>query len=234
MFVPSRHRGVETLDDPSQHPALAVRSLQDVVKANQLFGGCRAVLGEVRKVLINMPGRETVLLDVGTGAGDIPAAARRTAHALGASLTTIGLELEPFLARVAKPACGNVVSGNALCLPFADRSVDIVTCSQVLHHFDGDDALLLLRECTRVARRVVVVADLRRSWLAIVGLWVASFVLRFHPVSRADGIVSIRRGFTISELELLVKMAVRGVPEVRYRPGWRITAVWKPPEKNST
>ena len=234
MLVPSRYRGVEILDDPSQNPALAVRSLRDVAKANQLFGGSRAVLGELRKLLKGRSGTETVLLDVGTGAGDIPAAARRTAQALGVTLTTIGLELEPFLAREAQPACKNVVSGNALCLPFANRSVDIVTCSQVLHHFDGDEALLLIRECTRVARRAVVISDLRRSWLAIGGLWMASFVLRFHPVSRADGIISIRRGFTIAELELLIGMAVDGVAEVRNKSGWRITAMWEPPAPSSS
>ena len=59
---------------------------------------------------------------------------------------------------------------DAMALPFPDGSIDIVTCSQVLHHFDGPEADRLLQECTRVARTAVVIGDLRRSWFAVAGL----------------------------------------------------------------
>jgi ubiquinone/menaquinone biosynthesis C-methylase UbiE len=141
-------------------------------------------------------------------------------------LTTIGLELAPALARAAAPACTWTVAGDALQLPFADASIDIVTCSQVLHHFDDETAQRLLRECTRVAREAVVVADLRRSWLAVGGLWISSFALGFHPVSRNDGIVSILRGYTARELRALISRAIGHPPTVRHSLGWRVTAVW--------
>jgi SAM-dependent methyltransferase len=226
VFTPARRRGVEILDDPSHDPALAVRSLHDVAKANLLFGGRHAVLREIRQVLAGRAQAQRVLLDIGTGIGDIPASAQRAARRRGVALTTIGLELAPALAQAAAPACSWSVVGDALRLPFADASIDIVTCSQVLHHFDGDDAERLLRECTRVAREAVVVADLRRSWLAVGGLWIASFALRFHPVSRNDGIVSILRGYTPSELRSLIDRATGQRATVRRSPGWRVTATW--------
>lgn len=232
MLTPARRRGEEILDDPSLDPVLAVRSLHDVAKANLLFGGRHAVLREVRRELARTradgaPPR--TLLDIGTGIGDIPRAATRLAARDGVVLHTIGLELAPQLARAAGAACRWTVAGDALRLPFADRSVDVVTCSQVLHHFEDDVAIELLRECTRVARVAVVVADLRRSWLAVGGLWVSSFALRFHPVSRHDGIVSILRGYTAPELSALVTRATGDRPRVRSAPGWRVTAVWSPP-----
>ena len=234
MLTPARRRGVEILDDPSHDPALAVRSLHDVAKANLLFGGRHAVLREIRRVLASREGGSRVLLDIGTGIGDIPAAAHQLARRHRVELTTIGLELAPALALAAAPACTWSVAGDALRLPFADASIDIVTCSQVLHHFDGEQAETLLRECTRVARDAVVVADLRRSWLAVGGLWISSFALGFHPVSRNDGIVSILRGYTSSELRALVARATGLRPVVRHSPGWRVTAVWPPrPERTS-
>ena len=226
MFTPARRRGVEILDDPSHDPALAVRSLHDVAKANLLFGGRHAVLREIRRILAARPQAERVLLDIGTGIGDIPASARRVARRHGVTLTTIGLELAPALARAAAPACTWSVAGDALRLPFADGSIDIVTCSQVLHHFDGTEADQLLRECARVAREAVVVADLRRSWLAVGGLWISSFALGFHPVSRNDGIVSILRGYTPSELRALIARATGQRATVRRSLGWRVTATW--------
>jgi ubiquinone/menaquinone biosynthesis C-methylase UbiE len=227
MFTPTRRRGHEILDDPSAHPALAERSLRDVALANRLFGGRRAVVQAVSRVLRDQPApAEMSLLDLGTGLGDIPHAAQRVARRRGLALRTMGLELTHHLARAARPSCDAVLAGNAMSLPFADRSIDIVTCSQVLHHFDGEDAEQLLRECTRVAKMAVVIGDLRRSWLAVAGLWVSSFALGFHPVSRHDGVVSILRGFTTNELARLVEKATHQHPVVRRAFGWRVTATW--------
>lgn len=231
MLTPARRRGIEILDDPSHDPALAVRSLRDVAKANLLFGGRHAVLREIKRLVRAQRGASQPaalsLLDIGTGLGDIPAAAARVAAAAGIQLDTIGLELAPALATAAQPACTHAIAGDALYLPFLDASVDFVTCSQVLHHFEGSDAEALLRECTRVARIAVVVADLRRSWLAVGGLWMSSFALGFHPVSRNDGVVSILRGFTTVELRELILAATGITPDVRHAPGWRVTAVWR-------
>jgi SAM-dependent methyltransferase len=228
-LTPARRRGHEILDDPSVDPALARRSLHDVALANRLFGGRRAILREVRALMRALPsGRPIRLLDIGTGLGDIPSAASRLAAGTDRRLETIGLELEPLLASEAQKVCDMAVAADALALPFADGSIDIVTCSQVLHHFEDDAAQRLLRECTRVARCGVVIGDLRRSWFAVAGLWLSSFALGFHPVSRHDGVVSILRGFTRRDLTLLVEGATGLRPVVRHALGWRVTATWAP------
>lgn len=230
MFTPARQRGTEILDDPNADPALALRSLRDIALANRLFGGQRAVARDVVTLLrLHPAGAEPVtLLDVGTGLGDVPAAAARRAGARGITLRTIGLERTPALAAAAAARCRMTVAGDALQLPFASGSVDIVTCSQVLHHFDGDEADQLLRECTRVARMGVVVGELRRSWLAVAGIWCSSFLLGFHPVSRHDGMLSVRRGYTRAELRALVERATGCRAGVHDRIGFRVTAVWSP------
>lgn len=86
----------------------------------------------------------------------------------------------------------------------------------------------LVREMDRVARRLVVIADLRRSWLAAAGIWASSFALGFHPVSRHDGVLSVLRGYRGPELAHLVSQAVGATPRVRDRPGFRVTACWSP------
>jgi len=101
-------------------------------------------------------------------------------------------------------------------------------CSQVLHHFAEGDAATLLREMDRVARIRVIVSDIRRSWIAAAGLWLVSFPLRFHAVSRHDGVVSVLRGFTPSELSDTVTDAIARKPVVHRRRGFRITASWAP------
>jgi SAM-dependent methyltransferase len=166
------------------------------------------------------------LLDVGTGLADIPAHAHRVAHRRGVALTTYGMDLEESLVAASRHRVAAAVRGDALHIPFADRSIDIVICSQTLHHFPDGDARRLVRELDRVARARVIVSDLRRSWLAAVGIWVASFPLGFHPVSRHDGVLSVLRGFTPRELGDVVEAGVGCRPEVRRHLGFRITASW--------
>jgi hypothetical protein len=120
------------------------------------------------------------------------------------------------------------VCGSAFQLPFADRSVDITMCSQLLHHFRGDDARQVVRELNRVARRAVLISDLRRSWLAAAGFWAASFPLGFHPVTRHDGTVSVMRGFTGAELRETVADAIGVSPTIQYWLGFRVSAHWVP------
>ena len=218
---------MEILDDPDVDPQIVTRSLSDVVRSNSLFGGLSSALDELKEALHHAP-RTATLLDVGTGLGDIPCRARNIAKQVGVQLTTIGLDSALELARASQPVLGLTVCGDALRLPFADRSVDIVMCSQVLHHFAGRDALTLLREMNRVAKARVVVSDIRRSWLAAAGLWLVSFPLRFHAVSRHDGVVSVMRGFTAGELADTVKQAVSKKPIVHRRLGFRVTTSWAP------
>jgi SAM-dependent methyltransferase len=222
-----RGRGAEVLDAPGVDPALARRSLRDVAIANRLFGGTRAVLSELAPLWANLP-RRTVLLDVGTGIGDIPAGARAAAARHGVTLETVGLEATENLAQASRDQEIVAVCGDARDLPFADRSVDVVICSQVLHHFFDQDARQVIAELNRVARSHVIVSDLHRSRIAALAIWLSSFPLGFHPVSRHDGVVSVLRGFRVPELRELVRAAVGRDPIVRYRSGYRITASWRP------
>jgi ubiquinone/menaquinone biosynthesis C-methylase UbiE len=230
MFTPARRRGSEILDDPNADAALSLRSLRDIAIANRFFGGRRAVLHELQTLLKLYPpaGAPVTLLDIGTGLGDIPAAARHIAQRRGLQLATIGLERAPLLARAAGERCTHAIAADAMSLPFADGSIDFVTCSQVLHHFEDAEAEHLLLECTRVARTAVIIGDLRRSWLAVAGLWASSFVLGFHPVSRHDGVLSVLRGYTRDELRTLVQRATGCPVSVQQRLGFRVTAVWSP------
>ncbi len=229
-FAPARRRGIELLDDPATDPALAARALRDIARSNVWFGGANAVIAELTPILIHAGTRTTplTLLDVGTGAGDIPELARRAAGRSRVELLTMGLEITPALAAASRPRSGDAIAGSALALPFADHSVDIVTCSQVLHHFEAAEGARLIAEMNRVARVRVIVSDLRRAWAAAIGFWLASHALRFHPVTRHDGVVSVLRGFRTHELAAAVLSATGRTPDVQNRRGFRVTAAWSP------
>lgn len=227
MLVPRRYRGFEHLDDPRTDPALRERSLRDVRRANTLLGGAWAVTRELWRERPD-PTAPMSLLDVGTGLADIPARARRGARRRGVTLTTFGVDEAEVLARRSAALLDGSVRADARHLPFADASVDVVTCSQVLHHFEDAEIPAVLAELSRVARHRVIVSDIRRSWLAAAGFWLVTWPLGFHPVSRHDGFTSVLRGFTPAELARHVRSSTGRTPVVRRHPGFRVTATWSP------
>jgi len=227
VLVPARRRGAEILDDPATDPALRARSIRDVARSNVMLGGTRAVLAALTRRLSEL-GASATLLDVGTGMADIPRKAREHARARRLALAVFGLDAAESLARAARGTLDGSLCADARRLPFATASVDVVTCSQLLHHFEDDDIAVVLRELDRVARGWVVVSDLRRSWLAACGFWLASWPLGFHRVTRHDGFLSVLRGFTVDELARHVLAATGQQAEVRRHLGYRITAVWRP------
>jgi SAM-dependent methyltransferase len=229
VLVPRRRRGFEHLDDPRTDPSLRERSLRDVRRANALLGGAQAVLRELRRHLPDLEDAVT-LLDVGTGLADIPVKAKRLAAARGVTLTTFGVDEAETLARGSLGLLDGAACADARRLPFAGASVDVVICSQVLHHFEDAEIPIVLAELSRVARKLVIVSDLRRSWLAAAGFWLVTWPLGFHPVTRHDGVTSVLRGFTASELARHAGSATGRVPVVRRHPGYRVTATWSPRE----
>ena len=217
---------MEILDDPATDPAIRIRSIRDVARSNALLGGTRAALAALARTRPLLP-RRTVLLDVGTGMADIPRRAREHARRAGVELVTIGVDEAESLARLTSSDLDGSVCGDARSLPFADGSIDVVTCSQVLHHFEDSAIPAVLRELDRVARGYVIVSDLRRSWLAALGFWLVSWPLGFHRVTRHDGFVSVLRGFTAHELARHVLEATGRRADVRRHLGFRLTASWR-------
>ncbi|HEX7918895.1 MAG TPA: methyltransferase domain-containing protein, partial [Gemmatimonadales bacterium] len=188
--------GTELLDDPAADPVAVRTSLGNIARANRLFGGTAAVLYGVDRLLSlgatsEAPVPVISVLDIGTGAGDIPCALRAWGGRSARMVRTFGLERLRPAARLARTAELSMTLGCATSLPFRSRGVDVVTLSQVLHHFEPEAAVRLLAEAVRVARCGVVVADLLRSRAAATLFGVGARVLGFDTHTVADGITSV-------------------------------------------
>lgn len=218
--------GCEALDRPGCDPALARATLFDIRRANSLFGGRGAAAFGLECLLSHLPqDRRLTLLDLGAGAGDVASWLAHRGAMADRRVVPIAVDRHRVAATLCAEAGVASVVGDVAALPIAERGVDLVLASQFLHHFSPDGAVMLLRLFDRIARIGVIIADLRRHPFAVGGIWLAARVLRFHPVSRHDGVLSVRRGYTASELaELLAAAAIEGT--VYRRPGYRLVAVW--------
>jgi SAM-dependent methyltransferase len=221
--------GRELLDDPAADPALVRESLHHLARSNAWFGGLAAARAGVRRLLATHPDRVVTLLDVGTGPGDIPLGLGRWLSGRGTTLRSFGIDRHPAAAALAQAGGVPTVVADGFRLPFADARFDLVMVSQLAHHFSRDGVVALLREATRVARVGVVLADLRRSQLAQLGFRIGSRLLGFDPVTRADGVTSLARGFVRRELvRLLISAGFN--PTVTTHLGARIVATWSVPD----
>src|SRR5213080_394316 len=187
--------------------------------------GARAVSGA------REPGsgkRQTwTLLDVGSGSGDVARAAVAAAHRHGIALTPVGIDVNRTAARLARSGGLAAIVADGSGLPLGPRSVDVIVASQVLHHLPRAVAVRWIATFDRVARRAVVLADLRRSRVAMAGVWAASLCLAMSGVSRHDAVLSLKRGYTREEFSDMLRDAdVQAA--ARYRPGARIVAAWSP------
>jgi hypothetical protein len=220
--------GVETLDDPHADPALVERMLRDIAQSNRWFGGRHAVHHALNLLIDSADEGNTLsLFDIGTGAGDLPIDAVRWASRRGITLRPIGLERIPVAARLARNAGVPTLLGCAGALPLRSKSVDLILVSQVAHHLDAASATRLFTECTRVARRGVIVSDLQPSALAAFGYRIGGALLGLHHATIEDGITSLSRGFTRDALQALCVGVANTPVTVTRLPFSRVVAWWR-------
>lgn len=201
-WTPSRRSDPELMDEPGlpeEEVAEAYRTLQRV---NRQLGNLRSLRHELRRFL-NEEGpvaQGVSVLDVGSGSGDLPRALRDEFARRQLDSTIVSLDRDPLATRLARRGGLDVVRGNALLLPLAAASIDLVTAIKFAHHFQGEALVRLISEMARVASRRVVILDIRRHWLAYWGFIAWSRVWTRNRLVRYDGPLSVLRGFTAEEL----------------------------------
>ena len=203
----------ELLDGPLEDVDELADNLRDLRRANRVFG---VALSRKALARVVAPGGGAMtMIDVGTGGADIPLALLADAARSGRDLqvTAIDERAEVLEAAARTNRIVTMAPGLALAvadgrsLPYPDESFDVAHCSLVLHHLEPADAVALLREMARVARGGVVVNDLVRGRLFVIGAWLLSRVATRNRLSRYDAPLSVRRAYSRAELRAVLDEA---------------------------
>jgi hypothetical protein len=228
----------ELLDGPLDDPATLDGNLRDLALINRVFGGVALSRRAIWSLTPDLErrGATVTMLDVGTGGADIPVALLADASRRGRRLEIVAVDSRPEViasARRLRPVLDRIPSlrldvADGLALPYASDSFDVAHASLVLHHLDPPAAVGFLRELGRVARRGVVVNDLTRSRLTLLGSIALGTLATRNPYSRNDAPLSARRAYTRVEARGLLHVAgLRPVHELDgpFRHRWAIAAV---------
>ena len=148
-------------------------------------------------------------------------------NALFGGTRAVVRELEPFFKRRGRES-GNGKRETWTLLDVGTGLGDIPRAAARAAWRYGITLRLVGIERNRTAARLArVLADLRRSRVAMAGVWAACFGLAMGRVTRHDAVVSLRRGYTRVEFSAMLRAA--GVRAVAHcRPGFRIVASWSP------
>jgi SAM-dependent methyltransferase len=212
------------MDRPDNSPETVEGALRDIRWVNRMLGGRRALLHPLGALLDELPpNRRLEVLDVGTGGADLPLDMIDLAARRGRRVEMTAVDRDPAAASAAARFAAarpevRVVQANAENLPFEDRSFDLVTASMFLHHFDHGAVVDLLRQFRRLARRAVIVNDLRRHRLPWAFIATVAHVTRRDAMFRHDAPLSVLRGFT--DDELLVAARASGAANPRLERRW--------------
>lgn len=203
-FDPSVREQMD-LDQPVS-PALE-RDLSNLVTLNRLFGSHAIVRGFLSHRLA--PGRQWRILDLATGAGDIPRLVARCAAERDIDVQIDAVDAQGSTLEIAqRNAPSNIRFHRADIRTFGTEPVwDIVLCSLALHHFSDDDAILILRRAAALSRTHVLVTDLRRCATGTFGVDLLTTFWMREPMTRHDARMSVRRAFSFEEMAALARHA---------------------------
>jgi ubiquinone/menaquinone biosynthesis C-methylase UbiE len=229
FLTPPRQNNPELLDEGAGTLDDVRASLHDLKRLNRYLGGTRAVVSHLYPRLRALSGQRTVV-DIGTGDASLPLTIEQWAHQQSMPIHITALDLMPRHLQIARQETQSaqaiqLMSADALRLPFADQSVDYVVCSLLLHHFTQTDVIKILKESYRCARHGIIMSDLIRGWLPLIGYKIIQPIFNLHPITRQDGETSIRRGFTMPELTAMADAAALTAVRFYHHPMFRMTLV---------
>jgi len=194
-----RRPSLELLDVDAGTEREISASIRDLQMFNQWFGGTRTTETLVRSALADAPKRSFSLLEVASGSGYLPAQVRqRLAPDFDLNITLLDRS------RSHLNGSGRSVAGDALHLPFADNSFDLVSCNLFVHHLDAEEVRGFAREALRVCRIALLINDLVRDPLHL-ALSYAGFPLYRSRITRNDAPASVRQAYTPQELRSLLQ-----------------------------
>jgi trans-aconitate methyltransferase len=212
----------ELIDDPALPAADHAAAMVDLARVNRLLLANRSTVAFLARATRGLASFS--LLDVGSGHGDYLRAIANWARRRGIDARLTGIDLSPAATAAARAATSpdlgiEFVTGDV----FDYRPVrppDLIVSALFAHHLPDPLVERFLAWMDRTARVGWHINDLHRHPLAWAGFRTLGAVMRWHPIVRHDGAVSVRRAF--SRADWRARLAAAGIDaDIRWWPLFR-------------
>jgi 2-polyprenyl-3-methyl-5-hydroxy-6-metoxy-1,4-benzoquinol methylase len=196
------------MDRPQPVTPELVRDLKNLRELNRYFGSYRLIMHFLRRWI--QPRSRMRILDMATGSGDIPRLIVDYARSVGAEVRVEAVDQQSSTLEIARSLSDNypeIDFRDGDVLRYGERTYDVVLCSLALHHFEENAAVQVLKRCRELSTNYVLVADLRRGFLATAGVYLLTALLFREPMTRVDARLSAERAFSSREFHSLAERA---------------------------
>lgn len=193
----------ELMDDFSIKDDRIDVALNELKIINKLLGGISTTRSAL-KHLFNSYNEVIKIADIGSGSSDNVLASKNYYP----NLNIISIDKNLRVLNYSRNSSLKINS-DAFSMPLKSSGCDVVHCSLFLHHFNKSEIKLLLTEFLRIARKGIIINDLRRSYLALIGIKILTVLFSKSELVKNDAPLSVRRGFKKKDLvELLTECSI--------------------------
>ncbi len=223
-----QRRVPEIMDSPDLPAGSHHRALAGLERINYWSDSVGIVWEQIEPLL--QPDRPLRILDVATGAGDVPIGLWKRAKARNATVeieacdkSQVAIEHATLNAqRHGVPMRFFVLDIFTDPIPSA---YDVIVSSLFMHHLDAADAVAFLSKLSVAARRRLIINDLQRSLAGWLLALAAGGILRSRVVC-VDGPRSVRAAYTIREAVELARQAGLNPVHIEPRFPYRFVMTW--------
>jgi SAM-dependent methyltransferase len=224
---------LEMMDREQPLSAELERDLERIRQLNRWFGSYRLILSFIRRWI--KPGERLRVVDLATGSGDIPRLIVDYSRSIGALVEIDAIDRQLATLEVARklsvgyPEISYIAADILKWCPVEPH--DMALCTLALHHFSDEDAVEVLRRCSELASKFVLVSDLRRELFLKAGVHFLTALIFREPMTRHDARLSAARAFSFSEMRgLALKAGWQDFRHERFRFARQAIWIEKTPE----
>ena len=215
-MLETRATAEELMDDPSLDAGVYADVMRDLGRVNSVTMARLPTLDFLGRALAGR--KQFRLLDVGYGGGDMLRAIAQWAAKRGIAADLVGVDLNPRSEAAAKRTTPATMPIRYITGDYADmlgEGFDFIVSSLVAHHMTRAELIAFLRFMDANAARGWFINDLHRHSFAWLGYPLLAALMRWHPIVRHDGRLSIARSYRPEEWPPLLDEA--GVRDARVR-----------------
>ena len=230
--LPERVCEPEVMDDPALDRQRHFAALRGLARLNGLSASASIVWKPIAQLARQRKVDRLRVLDVATGAGDLPLRLWHKARRANLQLDLHGVDISPQaleFARQRAKSAGAAIEFSQLDVLNHElpHGYDVVISSLFFHHLDNHRAAMLLRGMADAANHLVLVNDLRRS---VTGWMLAHAAARLFTASdivHTDAPLSAKAALTINGMRDLAGAAGLNDAVLQRRWPCRFLLTWR-------
>jgi 2-polyprenyl-3-methyl-5-hydroxy-6-metoxy-1,4-benzoquinol methylase len=208
----------ELMDDPHCDAQTLINTYTQFETINRDLSQWPRIYRKHIRPVMRQQKRSYRLLDIGFGGGDVSIALAAWAEQDGFDLSVTGVEMDArsfdYVQKKYPHTSVDFRLDSSRKLAQEGQKFDFVVSNHVLHHLSQDALKLILEDCEQLATHSVIFNDINRHAIAYYsyGLFLRPFYRKSFIIP--DGLTSIRRSYTASELASVIPSS------------WRAEVMW--------